>query len=146
MSQRLRLNRLTCIPEKMGNPVRKMSLFVLAAVLAANGAFMLSWPEAWYHAISTVPQTGPFNPHFVRDIGCAYVVSAGSLAYCAVSPEKGRPAALAGSAFLLMHAGVHVWDALAGRATIEHLLKDFVSVVALAVLAFYLSWPHRVVR
>jgi hypothetical protein len=42
-----------------------------------------------------------------------------------------------------MHAAVHVWDAIAGRATIEHLLKDFVSVIALPLLAIYLAWSHR---
>jgi hypothetical protein len=126
--------------------MRKTLLLIIVAVLAANGLAMLGWPEAWYHAIATAPSTGPFNAHFVRDIGCAYLVSAGSLAYGAISPERGRSAALAGSTFLLMHAAVHVWDALAGRATLEHLMKDFVSVVALAALAFYLSWSRRSVR
>jgi hypothetical protein len=123
----------------MGNAMRKTLLLIVAAVLAANGLAMLGWPDTWYHTISTVPSTGPFNAHFVRDIGCAYLVSAGSLACCAVSPERGRPAALTGSAFLLMHAAVHVWDALAGRATLEHLLKDFAGVIVVALLAFYLS-------
>ena len=46
------------------------SAFGLGLVQALNGVLMLLAPEAWYHAVPTVPGTGPFNPHFVRDIGC----------------------------------------------------------------------------
>ncbi|HYM34966.1 MAG TPA: hypothetical protein VET48_06180 [Steroidobacteraceae bacterium] len=122
--------------------MRKTLLLILAIVLSANGFFMLGWPEVWYHTLPTVPHTGPFNAHFVRDIGCAYLVSAASLAYLAFAPERGRSAALTGSAFLVMHGLVHIWDTVAGRASVEHLMTDFIGVLAIPALALYLSWSR----
>lgn len=44
----------------------------LGLLLAANGLFMLADPVQWYAMVPGVPETGPFNPHFVRDIGAIY--------------------------------------------------------------------------
>ncbi|MBK6702872.1 MAG: hypothetical protein IPG56_03225 [Caulobacteraceae bacterium] len=52
---------------------------VVAALLgiggAANGGFMLAAPPLWYDSVPGLAHTGPFNPHFVSDIGVAYVVA-----------------------------------------------------------------------
>jgi hypothetical protein len=117
-------------------------LAVIALILGANGVAMLGWPEAWYHALPTVPHTGPFNPHFVRDIGCAYLTCAGGLAWFARDP-RARPAALLAIAFLLLHAVVHLWDAIAGRASLHHLAEDAVGVFVLPLVALALVWPRR---
>jgi hypothetical protein len=118
--------------------MRKALLLLLTTLFAINGLAMLIAPESWYHAISTVPHTGPFNAHFVRDIGCAYLASAGSLAYFALDAQRGRPAALTGVAFQLLHGLVHVWDVFAGRATFEHFSQDVVGVLAVPALALWL--------
>jgi hypothetical protein len=96
---------------------------------------MLFGPEAWYQWVRTVPHTGPLNVHFVRDIGCAYLASAGGVLFFAVRPDSGRPAATVGIAFLTLHGLVHVWDTLTGRATLEHLASDFIGVLAIPLLA-----------
>jgi hypothetical protein len=46
----------------------------LAVMLAANGAVMLAAGRWWYGAVPGVSETGPYNPHFVKDIGAAYLV------------------------------------------------------------------------
>jgi hypothetical protein len=43
--------------------------------LAGNGVFMLAWPAVWYGLTPGVAETGPFNPHFARDVGGAYLVA-----------------------------------------------------------------------
>ena len=48
---------------------------ILGALMAANGVFMFADPPDWYAAVPGVPDTGPLNLHFVRDIGIAFVVS-----------------------------------------------------------------------
>src|SRR5215813_5236814 len=101
----------------------------LGLALAANGLFMLADPAGWYALVPGVPETGPLNPHFVRDIGCAYLVTGLALAGLALG-EAARPAALAGAAFLTLHALVHVADAIAGRAHGNHVLVDLASVFA----------------
>lgn len=123
--------------------LRKSLLWFLAVGLGANGLFMLFMPEAWYQAIPTVPATGPFNPHFVRDVGCAYLVSGGALAWLALGRAGGSAAALTAGLFLLLHALVHVWDAAAGRATLAHLAQDFLTVIVVPLLIIWLAWPRR---
>ena len=118
--------------------MRRGLLLCVAALMAVNGLAMLVWPQIWYQIMPTVPYTGPFNGHFVRDIGCAYLTSAGAMAWYALDPARARPAALTGIAFLLAHAGVHVWDTLAGRCSPQHLVEDFAGVVALPLLALAL--------
>ena len=40
-----------------------------------NGAWMLWDPIHWYHTLpAAVPDSGPLNEHFVRDIGCAFTL------------------------------------------------------------------------
>lgn len=84
---------------------------VLFAIgLAANGIFMLASPFAWYGAIPGVSDTGPFNAHFVRDIGCAFLVTAIAFGYATADRERARPATLVGTTFLSLHALVHLLE------------------------------------
>jgi uncharacterized protein YjeT (DUF2065 family) len=115
---------------------------VLGAAGVLNGLYMLVAPEAWYHAVPTVPGTGPFNPHFVRDIGCAYIAAGASLVWL-WRDAKAWPAALAGSVFFVLHALTHVWDLLAGREEPVHFAIDTVLVVIPALWGLWLSWPRE---
>jgi len=119
--------------------MRRVLVFSLVAFLAANGAVMLFAPGRWYERVIAMSAAVP--EHFVRDVGCAYLVSAVGLLAFALRPEKGRPAAAIGVAFLLQHALVHVWDAAAGRDSLEHLLRDAPGVIAVPLVALWLIWP-----
>src|SRR5262245_65472968 len=94
----------------------------LGLLLAANGVLMLADPAQWYAIVPGVPDTGPFNPHFVRDIGAAFVVTGVAIAWLAWD-VRAVPAALAGALSLTLHALVHVADAIGGRLHTEHLLS-----------------------
>jgi hypothetical protein len=122
--------------------MRNGVILLLALILTGNGLLMLVLPEPWYHLIPGVPDTGPFNPHFVRDIGCAYLVCGGAFLWLA-RDAAARPAAWIVAIFLTLHALTHVWDGLAGRETIEHLLADIPGVFLLPALALWLTWPRR---
>lgn len=122
--------------------MRQVLLMAVAILLGINGAAMLGWPDQWYRALPTVPLTGPLNVHFVRDIGCAYLTSAGALAWFVIDPLHGRPAALTALGFLFAHAAVHVWDTLAGRMAWHHLAEDFVGVFLLPALALWAVHAH----
>ena len=54
----------------------RILLVLLAALLGANALTQLAAPLWWYDAVPGVPATGAYNPHFVRDIGAAYLVAA----------------------------------------------------------------------
>ena len=117
--------------------VRIIVAIGLGLALAANGLLMLVDPATWYALVPGVPETGPLNAHFVRDIGCAYLLTGVALGALAVS-EGARSAALAGALFLTLHAAVHVADAIAGRAHADHSLTDLAGVFAPAAIALWL--------
>jgi uncharacterized protein YjeT (DUF2065 family) len=121
---------------------RLIVAWIVGLSLIANGLTMLAVPEAWYALVPGVPQTGPLNPHFVRDIGAAYVVAGGALVWFAID-RAARPAALAGAAFLAIHAAIHVWDAATGREHVHQLLVDLPTVFLPPALAIWIAWPQR---
>jgi hypothetical protein len=122
--------------------IRLIVAWIVGLSLIANGLTMLAVPDAWYALVPGVPQTGPFNPHFVRDIGAAYLVAGGTLVWFAID-HAARPAALAGAAFLAMHALVHLRDAAAGREHAHQLLVDLPTVFLPPALAIWTAWPPR---
>jgi hypothetical protein len=111
---------------------------VLGLGAAGNGAFMLAAGRTWYETIPDVVHTGPFNPHFVADIGAAYF--AGGLALVARA-WRGRywPAAMAGAGFFLLHALIHALDIAAGHSA--NPINDAVLVIVPALLAFWTALP-----
>jgi hypothetical protein len=110
--------------------------------LTANGLAMLLAPAIWYAAIPGVTTTGPLNLHFVRDIGCAYLVAAGGFLWLSRNPAR-WPAAAAGTAFLALHAGVHLAEFLGGHSHLSHLLSDLPGVFLVPLFALWLAWPRR---
>jgi hypothetical protein len=123
--------------------MRNTVAWILAAGLGANGLFMLFAPEAWYHLIPTVPFTGPFNPHFVRDIGCAYLVCGLAMAWTAQDPVRGAAAGLLAAIFQSLHAALHLWDFAAGRSEFLHVLEDLPTVFLVPVLMLWIAWPRE---
>ena len=59
----------------------------LGLAAAVNGLFMLALPEAWYFAVPGVTDTGPFNQHFVRDIGLIFLFIGPAFLIGAASPR-----------------------------------------------------------
>lgn len=114
---------------------------ILGGALGANGLAMMLAPSAWYAEIPGVTESGPYNSHFVRDIGAAYLVAAGGLLWFSLD-VRGRAAALAGAAFLCLHALVHLGEALAGHH-LDHLARDLPGVLVPAALCLWLAWPRR---
>lgn len=115
---------------------------LLGMMLVINGIAMLTMPEPWYLAVPGVSHTGPLNAHFVRDIGAAYLVAGAAFVWLARDPARARAAALAGAAFLLLHAGVHIGETIAGTMHLHHLLGDLPTVFLTPVLAVWLARKH----
>lgn len=122
--------------------IRQYGRLLLAIILTANGAFALAAPAAWYLRIPGVIDTGPLNPHFVRDIGAAYLIAGLTFAWL-WRELRAWPAALAGSAFLVVHALVHVGEMLAGTIDPHHLLRDLPGIFLIPLFAIWLAWPER---
>ena len=54
---------------------------LLGVAMIANGIFMLVSPEGWYLAVPGVTSTGPFNQHFLRDIGLIFLLLGGAFLF-----------------------------------------------------------------
>jgi hypothetical protein len=123
--------------------MRRLLASILGVLLGANGLWMLAGPFHWYAHIPGVAETGPANTHLIRDVGCAFLVTALALLWFAVSQMRAWPAVLAGGAFLLLHATVHVWDTIAGREHAHRLLAEIPTVILPALVTLWLGWPPR---
>ncbi len=110
-----------------------LGLFALSSL--GNGVWMLANPPHWYATLpAAVPDFGPLNEHFVRDIGCIFFLLGVALAGAAVVPGWRVAACLAAAGFYGLHALVHVVDTLRGLVGPEHWLIDLPGVYAPAVV------------
>ncbi len=123
----------------------KTFYLVGAALSFANGAWMIFFPHAWYANLpGGVPDTGPFNPHLIRDLGVVFAVSALGFAWCAFNLARCLPVHTGLTAFFTGHAVLHVVDILTGRLPLYHWWMDaplvFVPAIALILIALRPVW------
>jgi hypothetical protein len=123
--------------------MRRGVAVIIGVLFAANGSWMIAVPVHWYGNNPGVTATGPANAHFIRDVGCAYLVVAVAMVWLACSPRVAWPAALVGGGFLLLHALIHVWDTAAGREHAHRLLTEIPTVILPAILVCWLAWPPK---
>lgn len=104
-----------------------LGLFALGNL--ANGVWMLADPVHWYYTLPAgVPDFGPLNEHFVRDIGATFTALGGVLAVSAVVRSWRIPASITVAGFALLHAAVHVLDTVRGLVGAEHWSVDLPGV------------------
>jgi peptidoglycan/LPS O-acetylase OafA/YrhL len=113
---------------------------ILALFNLTNGLAMIFASSAWWANVPGVPDTGPFNLHFVQDTGAAFLVSGLALAARTWRPVY-WPAAVAGSGFLLAHALIHLVLIAGGHD--HHAAADLATVVLPAALALTSSFPTK---
>lgn len=118
----------------------RILLYLFSAVLWANGIAMLIAGAWWYETVPGVMQTGPYNPHFVRDIGMAYLSCAMALIWWGLEPVRGRSAAIMAAVFLALHAGIHLFDSSCASSIFEDLKRDFAGVYLPPILMVALIW------
>ncbi len=111
---------------------------------AANGVWMLFRPGHWYETLPAgVPDFGPLNEHFVRDIGAAFSVMGLGLIVAALRATD-RFVILAGvTSFYVVHALVHVVDTLRGFVGPEHWAIDFPGSYSPALILIVLTYLAR---
>lgn len=120
---------------------------ILGILAEANGIFMLTSPQAWYFAVPGVIDTGPFNQHFVRDIGLIFLLLGGTF-LLGVARADLRVMLWAFSAtWLSGHALFHFWEVAVGICSPSVLPRDFPAVTLPAILALLLTiWAVRDAR
>ncbi len=120
-----------------------LAFWIIGVLNLANGIWMLLGPAHWYaHLPAGVPDTGPFNAHFVRDIGAAFTTI--GLTFCAAAnrPQYRRVVVAGAATFFVLHALVHVTDMLGGRLHHDHWLIDFPGVFLPAIILLVWCLPR----
>ena len=120
--------------------MRRQLAAILAIPTVLNGLFMLVAGSLWYQTVPGVPDTGPYNPHFVQDIGVAFLVAGLALAARAWRPRF-WPAAVAGAGFLAAHALLHVAMLMDGHS--HYPVFDLLAIVLPSAAALYSAFPNQ---
>ena len=120
--------------------MRRSIAAILAVPTVLNGLMMLFAGPSWYAGVPGASETGPYNPHFVQDIGAAFLVAGLALAARAWRPRY-WPAAVAGSGFLVAHALIHLAAMVSGHD--HRAVFDLFAVVLPSALALYSTIPSR---
>ena len=116
------------------------AIFCVLSLL--NGAWMLFSSFSWYANLpAAVPHTGPFNAHFVRDIGVAFFVAGLGFGWCALHTERSRTIHAGLTVFFVGHALIHLVEILTGQLPGTHWLIDAPGVFAPALLLLVLAVP-----
>ncbi|MCC7254121.1 hypothetical protein [Hyphomicrobium sp.] len=112
---------------------------VLGIAATANGTLMLVNPERWYLAVPGVTTTGPFNQHFVRDIGLVFLLVGGSFLLGAARPHIRVAFWAIPSIWLSGHALFHFWEVAVGICGPSALARDFPAVTLPAVIGLCIT-------
>jgi hypothetical protein len=116
---------------------------VLGVAMFANGLYMLLAPSAWYFAVPGVTTTGPFNQHFIRDIGMMFLFIGAAFV---VGAARERPRVLlwaSATCWLAGHALFHFWEVAVRICAPTALARDFPGVTLPAILgAMLTAWAY----
>jgi len=124
------------------NAMLKLIYLIFGLLSLVNGAWMLLFPLSWYTDLpAAVPNTGPFNPHFVRDLGVVFLIAAFAFGWSALNIDRSRPVHLALAAFFTGHALIHLADIVVGRLPHSHWRIDLPGVFVPALLMIVLAVP-----
>jgi len=114
----------------------------LAAV--ANGLVMLASPAGWYGAVPGVTTTGPFNQHFVRDIGLIYLLAGAAYLTGAARPRYRLALWAVPTLWLTAHAVFHLWEVAVGISGHSAMGRDFPAVTLPAIVGLALTaWAAK---
>lgn len=113
---------------------------LLGIALEANGIFMLVSPTAWYFAVPGVTSTGPFNQHFLRDIGLIFLLLGGAFLIGAARSHVRVLLWAAASIWLFGHALFHLWEVAVGICSPSVIPRDFPAVSLPAIIGALLTF------
>jgi hypothetical protein len=121
--------------------VLRLLFFIFGVLSLFNGVWMLFAPQSWYNDLPAgVPDTGPYNGHFIRDLGLVFVLIAGGFFWMVYRIHQSRPILLLITIFFVGHAILHVLDLLSSRLPHSHWTMDTPAVFLPAILLIFLNF------
>ncbi|CAF3697370.1 unnamed protein product [Rotaria sp. Silwood1] len=115
--------------------------FVIGLINILSALWMLIAPVHWYYNLPAgVPESGPLNVHFIRDIGCIFLLlGCGLLVGGFFLIEFRLPLFTMNTAFYMLHMFVHIHEIVSGRLRMGIFWIDLPGVYFPAVLTFSLN-------
>lgn len=112
--------------------------------LFGNGLFMLVAPAAWYQIVPGVTHTGPFNQHFILDIGLIQMFLGAAFGVGLIRPASRIELWAAATSWLIAHAVLHLWEVAVGICSPSVIARDFPAVTLPALIGIALTaWAWR---
>jgi hypothetical protein len=120
----------------------RAGLMALALGWGLTGLFILALPETFYALVPGLSLMGPFNSHFIRDVGLAFLASGGLLGWGVL--RQAASIALAGAFWPALHAIFHVqiwshrgfpFDGIFAFDLAAVILPPFLALLAVRALA-----------
>jgi hypothetical protein len=125
------------------NRAASVVVFTMAALngmfLFGNGLFMLVAPLTWYEVVPGVTHTGPFNQHFVRDIGLIQMFLGAVFGFGIIWPASRLALWAAATSWLVAHAVLHLWEVAVGICSPSAIPRDFPAVTLPAIIGAVLT-------
>lgn len=132
----------------VNTPLRRSILWILNALGAFVGVWALFWPRGFYDTFPGLgfgawASEGPFNEHFIRDVGALYLalVAAGIFAALTRRADAAVAVGIAWIVFSVPHLAYHLGH-LHGLAPIDAIAQPIALALTL-VLAIPLVFPPR---
>ena len=120
----------------------RLLLLALVAFYLLTGLYIAVFPYDFYMNAPGARETGAYNMHFIRDVGFAFLTSAGAIGYGLYANIKAL--LVFGSLWLLIHGLFHLtlWI-LHGMPLNSAALTDALLVSIPAIAVFALCLRHR---
>lgn len=112
---------------------------VLVLCLLINGTFMLVWSAEWYQFVPGANDTGPYNGHFIKDIGFIFILCGVGLSWRLIDTVRGKSAAIMAAAFLVMDAGYHFYETLVADHHGAVLISDVIGVYVIGIISIFVA-------
>lgn len=118
--------------------VWRLIILALGGISVLTGVVIFAAPQAFYDAVPGLDLMGPFNGHFIRDVGLAYL--AGGIVLVPAGRLADRRLALAGTLWFCLHALFHIEIWVHRRWPIDDIFRfDLLAVIAPGSLALWAS-------
>ena len=122
-------------------PALGIVFIILGVVNLFNGVWMIVSAPTWYELLpGRVPDFGPYNGHFIRDIGLVYAISSAGFVWSALHLRECRPVMIAQAMWAGGHALLHVAEIASGRIDAVHWLLDAPGVLLPGIVLGILVW------
>lgn len=124
----------------MKNLVLKSTYNILGAISIGNGVWMMLSASTWFNEMPVAADdTGPFNAHFVHDVGLVYLLVGAGAFWCAYKLKKCAEVHFGITLFMVGHALIHIVEILLEDLPSSHWLIDFPLVTLPAMILIGLT-------